>query len=72
MMTKHDLMGFPLGQLIGGILGRPKVCLKDMEQGGVIPKYSRIGLVGHLGKLVPVIELGLSNSNQLGLEQPPC
>jgi hypothetical protein len=31
--------------------------LEDTKQGGVIFKYSRTDLVGHLGNLVSVIEL---------------
>jgi hypothetical protein len=45
---------------------------EDTEQGGMISKYARTDLVGLLGKLVSVIELGLFNCNRLGLGKLPC
>ena len=64
--------GFPTRPTTRRIPGPTQGLLEDTEQGGVISEYSRTDLVGHLGKLVSVIELGLSNCNRLGLEQPPC
>jgi len=47
-VTNQDPIGSPMDRLLGIILGRPKVCLVNTEQGGVITKYSRTDLVGYL------------------------
>ena len=44
--------GFPTRMTTQRFLGSAQGLLEDMEQGGVISKYSRTDLVEHLGKLV--------------------